>query len=256
MSNNKGVFVAIQIVIEKLVFGGDGMGYLPDGRAVFVPYVIPGEEVAIEIITEKKHFARAKLVEIIKPSEKRVIPVCPFFGICGGCHYQQLSYPHQIAAKRDILIDQFQRFAGIHISELLQVFSADSNLDYRNKIQLHVNSAGRLGYQMAHSKTIVPVDECHLTVGDFQDLLELLNFEENTAVERVSCRWDSNGELLILFRIDVRDLTTGKFSLISPVLTNLSKGFIPIFKIDKILASIFSYNNIGLIMILIRLYLI
>jgi len=198
MSNNKGVFVAIQIVIEKLVFGGDGMGYLPDGRAVFVPYVIPGEEVAIEIITEKKHFARAKLVEIIKPSEKRVIPVCPFFGICGGCHYQQLSYPHQIAVKRDILIDQFQRFAGIHISELLQVFSADSNLDYRNKIQLHVNSAGRLGYQMAHSKTIVPVDECHLTVGDFQDLLELLNFEENTAVERVSCRWDSNGELLIL----------------------------------------------------------
>lgn len=187
-----------QIVIEKMVFGGEGMGHLPDGRAVFVPYVIPGEEVKIEIVTEKKHFSRAKLVEIVKPSKDRVIPVCPYFGVCGGCHYQQLSYSGQITVKREILIDQFRRFAGIDISELLQVFSADSSLDYRNKIQLHITNEGRLGYQMAHAKTIVPVDECHLTVGDFQDLLEILDFEENSAVERVSCRWDSSGELLIL----------------------------------------------------------
>ncbi len=87
------------VEISSLVYGGDGLGRLPDGRAVFVPYVLPGEKARVQVFDEKKSHARARLVEAISPSPERIAPRCRHFGDCGGCHYQHLPYEKQLLVK-------------------------------------------------------------------------------------------------------------------------------------------------------------
>src|SRR5207244_7920744 len=88
----------VDLKIEDIAFGGKGVGR-ERGKAVFVPYTIDGEIVSAEIVREKKQFAEAELVEVKERSSDRVEPQCPYFGRCGGCAYQHISYEHQLAIK-------------------------------------------------------------------------------------------------------------------------------------------------------------
>ena len=107
------------IQLDKLTYGGDAMGRLEDpltgtrGRAVFVPFGLPGERVRIRLVQEKKSFARGELLEVLEPSLERISASCRHFGECGGCHYQNLSYEAQLEAKTEILRDQLQRIGRI-----------------------------------------------------------------------------------------------------------------------------------------------
>src|SRR4030042_140402 len=98
-----------EVRIERLVYGGDAIGRLEDGRAIFVPFVIPGELVRLRLVEEKPRFARGELVEILEPSPQRVTPRCQHFTYCGGCHSQHMNYPTQIEAKSAILKEQLVR---------------------------------------------------------------------------------------------------------------------------------------------------
>src|SRR4026207_2260114 len=100
---------AYELVLEKHTYGGDTMGRLPDSRAVFVPFGLPGERVRVRLTEEKRNFARATLVEILDVSPRRITHRCIHFGVCGGCHYQNLSYEDQLNVKTDILRDQLTR---------------------------------------------------------------------------------------------------------------------------------------------------
>ena len=73
--------------IEKLIYGGDGLAHT-DNNTVFVPYVLPGEQVSAKVQTRKKKLLHAKLVEVKQAAASRIAPKCPHFGVCGGCHYQ------------------------------------------------------------------------------------------------------------------------------------------------------------------------
>ena len=99
--------------LEKLTYGGDAMGRLQDGRAVFVPFGLPGERVRIRLTEEKRGFARGELLEIMDASPHRIPPRCVHFGVCGGCHYQNLPYEEQLQAKTEILRDQLTRIGRI-----------------------------------------------------------------------------------------------------------------------------------------------
>src|SRR5512135_3304920 len=88
-----------EVNLTGLVYGGDALGRLPDGRAVFVPFGLPGERVRLRLVEEKRGHARAELVEVLAPSPQRIQPRCAHFGYCGGCQYQHLPYPEQLAAK-------------------------------------------------------------------------------------------------------------------------------------------------------------
>ncbi|HEX3599040.1 MAG TPA: TRAM domain-containing protein, partial [Lacipirellulaceae bacterium] len=83
--------------IEKLIYGGEGLARTapgPDGRsmAVFVPFVLPGEQVDADLQQEKPGFARGTVARVITPSADRIEPHCPYFQRCGGCHYQHIPY--------------------------------------------------------------------------------------------------------------------------------------------------------------------
>src|ERR1041385_8939823 len=85
--------------ISDVAFGGEGVGRVDD-FVVFVPFVITGEEVEVEIIEVKKHFARAKLLRVIEASPERVTPPCPYFGACGGGGYPHPDYARQLRGER------------------------------------------------------------------------------------------------------------------------------------------------------------
>src|SRR5215208_3228644 len=102
-----------EITLTALTYGGDALGRLEDGRAVFVPFGLPGERVRIRLAEEKRNFARGELVEVLDASPVRVAPRCIHFGVCGGCHYQHLPYEEQMQAKTDILRDQLRRIGKI-----------------------------------------------------------------------------------------------------------------------------------------------
>ena len=85
----------IDLHIDNLVFGGRGVGR-SDGKAVFVPYTLPGEMVRCRIQREKKRYCEAELVEVVSRSPERIEPVCPVFSECGGCQWQHIDYQRQL----------------------------------------------------------------------------------------------------------------------------------------------------------------
>jgi len=150
----------LRLEIEKLVYGGDGLGHA-DGNTVFVPYVMPGEEARAEIASRKKKLVWAKPLEILKANAARVKPVCPHFGTCGGCHYQHADYESQVKLKLDILRETLSRMGGINWTGEIKAHTAEP-LHYRNRAQWAVSNANprALGYYLPESNKIVPIDRC------------------------------------------------------------------------------------------------
>ena len=139
-------FVTHELILTTLTYGGDAMGRLDDGRAVFVPFGLPGERVQVRLIEEKKNFARGQIVDILESSKERIIPKCKHFGECGGCHYQNLSYEKQIAAKTEILIDQLKRIGKIEHPPCQNMVACPNPWNYRNHVQFHLTEHGKFGY--------------------------------------------------------------------------------------------------------------
>ena len=121
-----------EITLDKLTYGGEAMGRLPDGRAVFVPFGLPGEFVRIQLTQQKQSFARGELLEILKASPDRIEPKCKHFTQCGGCHYQSLPYEKQLAAKTEILRDQLQRIGKIEDPPVKPMVASPLEWNYRN----------------------------------------------------------------------------------------------------------------------------
>ncbi len=135
------------VKLTTLTYGGECMGRLADGRAIFVPFSLPGETVRVEIIEDKRNYARGRLLETVVAAPERVLPRCRHFGVCGGCHYQHMDYPAQLAAKREIVIDQLRRIAGVAEPEVEPVVPSPQPWNYRNTVQFHLDPQGKIGYQ-------------------------------------------------------------------------------------------------------------
>lgn len=146
--------------MEKLVYGGDGLGRL-DGRAVLVPFVLPGERVRVQPVSEKAGLVRARLLEVLAPAPERITPPCPYFTRCGGCHYQHAAYDVQLAVKRAILEDQLRRIGKFEPPADIAVVAGEP-WHYRNRVQLHI-AGTQLGYREAQSHKLCPVEQCPIS---------------------------------------------------------------------------------------------
>jgi 23S rRNA (uracil1939-C5)-methyltransferase len=152
----------LQLLIEKMVYGGDGLSHA-EGNTVFVPYVLPEEQVKAATVSRKKKLVWAKPLEITKANAERVRPFCPHFGSCGGCHYQHASYAAQVQWKVDILRETLSRMGGVQWAGEIKTHTAAPQ-HYRNRAQWAVRHANprALGYFQPESNTVVPVDRCDL----------------------------------------------------------------------------------------------
>ena len=159
----------MQLKIEKLVYGGDGLARLPadeqgKGKTVFVPFVLDGEEVEATLAAQKPGFARASLVRVTAASHRRVVPGCPYFQRCGGCHYQHTSYQHQLRIKAEILRETLRRTAKVEVPCELQIH-ASPQWSYRNRTRLRVQTTPEfaLGYYRSRSHDLMPVEHCPIS---------------------------------------------------------------------------------------------
>ena len=145
-----------------MVYGGDGLAHA-DGGTVFIPYVLPGEEVQAEVVSRKKKLARAKPLSIARPHAERVKPFCPHFGTCGGCHYQHASYGAQVRIKTEILRETLSRMGGVNWAGEVTLHLGEP-LHYRNRAQWAMRQANprALGYYLPESSVVVPVDHCDI----------------------------------------------------------------------------------------------
>jgi 23S rRNA (uracil1939-C5)-methyltransferase len=150
------------LTIEKLVYGGDGLGHA-DGNTVFVPFVVPGERVRARVKAQKKKVVWADLVEVNSPAAARRAPPCPHFGKCGGCHYQHISHEEQVRQKQEILRETLARLGGIRWEGAIETHTAAPH-GYRNRAQWGVREAKprAIGYYLPESSVLLPIDECFL----------------------------------------------------------------------------------------------
>ena len=187
-----------EVLLEKLTYGGEAMGRLPDGRAVFVPFGLPGEHVRVELTEDKKNFARGKLLELLTASPERIEPKCKHFGKCGGCHYQNLPYEKQLEAKTEILRDQLQRIGKIENPPVTPMIPSPLEWNYRNHVQFHLTAEGKVGFINAKGNSTLPIEECHLPEAGINAFWPELLFESNKDVERVSLRAGQDEELMVV----------------------------------------------------------
>jgi len=159
----------LQLTIEKLVYGGDGLARLPAdehgrGKAVFVPFVLAGERVEAAVVEEKPGFARASADEILEASPQRIEPRCPYFQRCGGCHYQHASYEHQLESKAAVLKENLRRIAKLELDKELKLHPSPA-WHYRNRTRLKVQTEPEfaLGYYKFNSHELLPVEECPIS---------------------------------------------------------------------------------------------
>jgi 23S rRNA (uracil1939-C5)-methyltransferase len=148
--------VVERFVIDRLGHRGDGV---VDGAAesVFVPGALPGE--AVEVGTVPGHPDRRQLLRIEKPSAERIAPLCPHFGVCGGCALQHLEMTAYRAWKRDLVVSALRQ-AGIEapVAELI-----DAHGEGRRRAIFHARSAGdvlEVGFSAARAHRVVAIDRC------------------------------------------------------------------------------------------------
>jgi 23S rRNA (uracil1939-C5)-methyltransferase len=178
----------VELVLDGITHGGEAVGRLPDGKACFVPYAIPGERVRVEVVEQRKRWARARLVEVLEPSPDRVEAPCPYFGPgrCGGCQLQHIDPAAQAALKRRILVEQLQRIGRIPdppVGETVRV----ADFGYRNRARFGVDTGGRLGFRRAGSHDLVPIDRCLLVAPEVQALRDVAG-DAWTGVEEIEVR--------------------------------------------------------------------
>jgi 23S rRNA (uracil1939-C5)-methyltransferase len=166
----------LTLELSDLAYGGDAVGQ-HNGRAVFVPLGIPGETVRVQVQEEHKRYARARLLDVLEPAPERVEPPCPYFGLCGGCHWQHIAYAAQLHFKRQIVLDQLHRVGKVAQPCVQPVIGMEDPWSYRNHVQFSLDREGHWGYQALRSHDIVPVEECGLTHPLLDELWEALDIE-------------------------------------------------------------------------------
>ena len=151
-----------EIDIYGLAYGGYGVGKI-DGKVCFVEGALPGEKVAVVLKENKKNFMSGVVADILVPSSDRVKPICSYYGECGGCQYQHLSYEKELASKSQQVMELMQRIGGIKDFECNDIIASNSCYGYRASITLH-RSENAYGYFSRDNKTIIGIDSCPLAV--------------------------------------------------------------------------------------------
>ena len=151
----------VEVTTERLAYGGDAVARL-EGLAVFIPFAAPGERLRVRITERKKNFARGVIEQILVPSPSRREPPCKYFGECGGCQLQHLSYEEQLKAKSGSVRDALTRIGGIPWGSEIEIRSA-AEFGYRTRAQVKVENASdhlRIGFNRHGSHTVCDIESC------------------------------------------------------------------------------------------------
>jgi tRNA/tmRNA/rRNA uracil-C5-methylase (TrmA/RlmC/RlmD family) len=161
-----------EIEISDVAFGGSGVGRA-NGKTTFVPYTIEGERVIAEIVEKKKHFDRARLTALLRPSSHRISPPCPYFGQCGGCDYQHIAYEEQLALKQKQVEQILKRIGRLDNIRVLPIIGSPEHFGFRNRITVHADE-GKIGFFKKQSRAVLDIEQCAIASSDVNERLREL----------------------------------------------------------------------------------
>lgn len=195
------------VTIEKLAFGGSGIGRL-NGKVCFIPFTAPGDRARIEITAEKKSYCEGTLLECLAPSSARVAPPCAVFGECGGCSWQHIRYSSQLEAKQQIFSGMLSRVPGVEPESIRPILPATNPFGYRSRVQFKLRSvAGALkfGFYRRGSHYVIDLPGACLIARDAvngirDELCRLLaDFPEPDKLPQIDVAAGETRGLLLLF---------------------------------------------------------
>lgn len=150
----------ITVTIESLGYGAFGVARTDRG-VVFVPGAAPGDVARVRVVAEKRGYREAELIEVVTPSPARRRPPCRYVPECGGCGWQHLDYPAQLAAKQAILRDALTRLGGVTADALdVRPIVPSAEWGYRHRVTLRVAGEQRLGFYRHRSHRLVEIEFC------------------------------------------------------------------------------------------------
>jgi len=164
----------VEVEIERVVPGGAGLAHA-DGKTIFVSLTAPGDHLRARVESIKGKVAFASIVEIVAAGAERVEPLCPYFGRCGGCDFQQLSYEAQLQAKIEIIRDCLRRIARLEAPAEIPITPSPEIWRYRSRARWqHDADRQHLGYYELASHRVCDVVECPVVVPEVQESLSHL----------------------------------------------------------------------------------
>lgn len=161
-----------KLTISDIAFGGEGVARCGE-FVIFVPFVLTGEEVEVEITELKKSFGRAKLINVFSPSPERTNPKCPYFMACGGCQYQHIAYPEQLRIKHKQIKDLFQRVGRLE-TVVEPVAASPREYGYRNRIMIRSQwnkpeQKLNIGFIRYDNRFVEDIDHCPISEPEVSD---------------------------------------------------------------------------------------
>ena len=221
----------VELTIEDIGINGEGIGK-SGAFPFFVKDAVIGDRILARIIKVKKHYAYARVEQILEPSAVRVEAVCPVAGPCGGCSLQTMSYSAQVAWKNRKIQNDLIRIGGFdaaQIEKLTQApLAAEKPLRYRNKMEIPVgrDKNGNLtaGFYAVHSHRIVPANDCVLGAPVNRRIVEMIlahmmrydiePYDEETGrglVRHIMTRiGEETGEIMVCLILNGRRLPGGE----------------------------------------------
>ena len=149
---------------------GEAMAQFDD-QNIFVLGGIPGERVIAEVVSVRRRYAAAQVLEVLEPSPARVSPPCPYYGECTGCQWQHVDYDQQLAVKREKVVDALERVGGIAGAEVAPVMPSPRQFGYRNHARFTIGPSGELGFVHKETRRFVRIDNCMLMHDGVNDTL-------------------------------------------------------------------------------------
>jgi 23S rRNA (uracil1939-C5)-methyltransferase len=187
----------LEVAIQKIVPQGLGLAFA-ENLTVFVPLSAAGDKLSVKIFQLKGKTAFAEIESVIEPSPLRIEPPCQYFGKCGGCDFQQMSYESQLSAKLDMIRDSLKRIGKIEFENKMPIIASPKPFEYRSRTQWHLETRQRkIGYFKRNSHDIIDVEHCPIldptldnTLKDLRNTLNWDGFWANRAEIEAACGSD------------------------------------------------------------------
>lgn len=167
----------VTLTIETVAFGGEGIGRA-ENLVVFVPFTAEGDVAEVEIREAKKRFLRGRVRKLVTPSPQRAEPLCPYYGRCGGCHYQHIGYEKQVEMKGRQAAEAFVRIGKFQSPPVEPALASPLPYGYRGKGEFHVersrDGAPRIGFMDTGGGRLVDIERCAIMEESINEQLAYL----------------------------------------------------------------------------------